>query len=112
MLVAFLVEKGNRSGSQRTVESYSRMLWHFFKSTTPDQVTPKRKSPNHETPPDKDEAPSEARNYLSISSLLTASRSMWRSTIPSAATLTYLMGMTYSCLTMRPRFTPNSSPLT
>ena len=39
-LYAFLVEKRNRSRSQRTVESYSRMLWHFFKSTTPDQVTP------------------------------------------------------------------------
>ena len=25
-LYAFLVEKGNRSGSRRTVESYSRML--------------------------------------------------------------------------------------
>ncbi len=39
-LYAFLVEKGNRSGSRRTVESYSRMLWTFFKGTTPDQVTP------------------------------------------------------------------------
>ena len=39
-LYAFLVEKGNRSGSRRTVESYSRMLWHFFRATTPDQVTP------------------------------------------------------------------------
>jgi len=39
-LYAFLVEKGNRSGSRRTVESYSRMLWHFFKDTTPDRVTP------------------------------------------------------------------------
>jgi len=39
-LYAFLVEKGNRSGSKRTVESYSRMLWHFFNGTTPDQVTP------------------------------------------------------------------------
>jgi len=39
-LYAFLVEKGNRSGSRRTVESYSRMLWHFFANTTPDQVTP------------------------------------------------------------------------
>lgn len=37
---AFLVEKGNRSGSKRTVESYGRMLWRFFKVTTPDQVTP------------------------------------------------------------------------
>jgi integrase/recombinase XerC len=39
-LYAFLVEKGNRSGSRRTVESYSRMLWRFFKTTTPDRVTP------------------------------------------------------------------------
>ena len=39
-LYAFPVEKGNRSGSRRTVESYSRMLWHFFKGTTLDQVTP------------------------------------------------------------------------
>ena len=39
-LYAFLVEKGNRSGSKRTVESYSRMLWRFFEHTTPDQVTP------------------------------------------------------------------------
>ena len=39
-LYAFLVEKGNRSGSKRTVESYSRMLWRFFADTTPDQVTP------------------------------------------------------------------------
>jgi integrase/recombinase XerC len=39
-LYAFLVEKGNRSGSKRTVESYSRMLWRFFEHTTPDRVTP------------------------------------------------------------------------
>ena len=39
-LYAFLVEKGNRSGSRRAVESYSRMLWRFFENTTPDQVTP------------------------------------------------------------------------
>ena len=39
-LYAFLVEKGNRSGSRRTVESYSRMLWRFFAETTPDRVTP------------------------------------------------------------------------
>ncbi len=39
-LYAFLVEKGNRSGSKRTVESYSQMLWHFFTDTTPDRVTP------------------------------------------------------------------------
>ena len=40
VLYAFLVEKGNRSGSTRTVESYSRMLWRFFADTTPDRVTP------------------------------------------------------------------------
>ena len=39
-LYAFLVEKGNRSGSTRTVESYSRMLWPFFAHTTPERVTP------------------------------------------------------------------------
>lgn len=39
-LYAFLVEKGNRSGSKRTVESYSRMLWRFFADTTPERVTP------------------------------------------------------------------------
>ncbi|MGC8634757.1 MAG: site-specific integrase [Candidatus Limnocylindrales bacterium] len=41
-LYAFLVEKGNRSGSQRTVEGYGRMLWPFFAELgkTPDQVTP------------------------------------------------------------------------
>jgi len=39
-LYAFLVEKGNRSGSRRTVESYSRMLWRFFADTTPGRVTP------------------------------------------------------------------------
>src|SRR5450756_2491026 len=41
-LYAFLVEKGNRSGSRRTVESYSRMLWPFFaeRSLTPDRVKP------------------------------------------------------------------------
>ena len=39
-LYAFLVEKGNRSGSRRTVESYSRMLWPFFaeRGLTPDRV--------------------------------------------------------------------------
>jgi len=39
---AFLVEKGNRSGSRRTVESYARMLWPFFaeRSLTPDRVKP------------------------------------------------------------------------
>jgi integrase len=41
-LYAFLVEKGNRSGSSRTVESYSRMLWPFFaeRGKTPDPVKP------------------------------------------------------------------------
>jgi site-specific recombinase XerD len=41
-LYAFLIEKGNRSGSRRTVEGYGRMLWPFFRSLgkTPDQVTP------------------------------------------------------------------------
>ncbi len=41
-LYAFLVEKGNRSGSKRTVESYSRMLWPFFADLgkTPDRVKP------------------------------------------------------------------------
>src|SRR5665647_1247015 len=39
-LYAFLVEKERRSGSRRTVESYSRMLQDFFGRTgkTPDQV--------------------------------------------------------------------------
>jgi site-specific recombinase XerD len=41
-LCAFLVEKGNRSGSRRTVEGYGRMLWPFFADLdkTPDRVTP------------------------------------------------------------------------
>jgi integrase/recombinase XerC len=41
-LYAFLVEKGNRSGSKRTVESYGRMLWPFFADLgkTPDRVKP------------------------------------------------------------------------
>jgi site-specific recombinase XerD len=39
-LYAFLVEKGNRSGSKRTVESYSRMLWPFYAGRTPDRVRP------------------------------------------------------------------------
>jgi site-specific recombinase XerD len=41
-LYAFLVEKGNRSGSKRTVESYSRMLWPFFADLgkTPERVKP------------------------------------------------------------------------
>ena len=39
---AFLAEKQRRSGSMRTIESYSRMLFHFFGTLgkTPDQVTP------------------------------------------------------------------------
>jgi len=37
-IYAFLVEKRSRSGSTRTVESYSRMLWPFFRVTTPGQV--------------------------------------------------------------------------
>ncbi len=39
-LYAFLVEKGNRSGSRRTVEGYSRMLWPFLNGRTPDRVKP------------------------------------------------------------------------
>src|SRR5665811_670934 len=41
-LYAFLIEKGNRSGSRRTVEGYGRMLWPFFRALgkTPDQVAP------------------------------------------------------------------------
>src|SRR3954470_17702021 len=40
-LYAFLAEKERRSGSLRTVQSYSRMLTHFFgrSGKTPDQVT-------------------------------------------------------------------------
>jgi len=40
-LYAFLAEKERRSGSKRTVESYSRMLFQFFGplGQTPDQVT-------------------------------------------------------------------------
>ena len=40
-LYAFLAEKERRSGSLRTVQSYSRMLHHFFGSAgkTPDEVT-------------------------------------------------------------------------
>ncbi|MGO9207222.1 MAG: tyrosine recombinase XerC [Candidatus Limnocylindrales bacterium] len=42
VIYSFLVEKGNRSGSRRTVEGYGRMLWPFFAdlAKTPDQVTP------------------------------------------------------------------------
>ena len=41
-LYAFLAEKERRSGSRRTVESYSRMLKDFFgcAGKPPDQVTP------------------------------------------------------------------------
>ena len=40
-LYAFLSEKQRRSGSQRTLESYYRMLSHFFRrlGKTPDAVT-------------------------------------------------------------------------
>src|SRR5438876_3037822 len=38
---AFLAEKERRSGSRRTVEGYSRMLWPFLTSVgSPDRVTP------------------------------------------------------------------------
>jgi hypothetical protein len=37
---AFLVEKGARSGSRRTVEGYARMLWPFLERVgPPDRVT-------------------------------------------------------------------------
>jgi site-specific recombinase XerC len=39
-IYAFLVEKGSRSGSTRTVESYSRMLWPFLRGRTPDLIRP------------------------------------------------------------------------
>ena len=40
-VMAFLAEKERRSGSLRTVQSYSRMLQHFFgrAGKTPDEVT-------------------------------------------------------------------------
>jgi integrase/recombinase XerC len=40
-IYAFLAEKERRTGSRRTVQAYSRMLFHFFGSLgkTPDQVT-------------------------------------------------------------------------
>ncbi|MCH8066790.1 MAG: hypothetical protein IIC90_13345 [Chloroflexi bacterium] len=40
-LYAFLAEKERRSGSRRTVESYNRMIQHFFRrlGKPPDQVT-------------------------------------------------------------------------
>jgi site-specific recombinase XerC len=38
---AFLAEKHRRSGSQRTVEGYARMLWPFLNSVgSPNRVTP------------------------------------------------------------------------
>ena len=40
-VTAFLAEKERRSGSRRTVESYSRMIWPFLQSVgSPDLVTP------------------------------------------------------------------------
>lgn len=40
-VVAFLAEKERRSGSQRTVEGYARMLWPFLgRIGSPDRVTP------------------------------------------------------------------------
>jgi site-specific recombinase XerD len=39
-LYAFLVEKGNRSGSRRTVDAYGRMLWPFLRGRMPDQIRP------------------------------------------------------------------------
>jgi len=46
-LYAFLIERGNRSGSRRTVESYGRMLWPFFADLgkTPERVTRSTRSP-------------------------------------------------------------------
>ena len=40
-LYAFLAEKERRSGSMRTVQSYSRMLQHFFGAVakTPERIT-------------------------------------------------------------------------
>src|ERR687891_573075 len=40
-IYAFLAEKERRSGSGRTVQAYSRMLFHFFGALgkTPEQVT-------------------------------------------------------------------------
>ena len=41
-IYALLVEKGNRSGSRQTVETYSRLLWPFFGAAgkPPDEVRP------------------------------------------------------------------------
>jgi len=46
-LYAFLAEKHRRSGSQRTVQAYSRMLGEFFgrAAKTPDQGTSATSSP-------------------------------------------------------------------
>ena len=43
---AFLTEKQRRSGSHRTLESYHRMLKHFFRNCgkTPEQVTSRDRS--------------------------------------------------------------------
>ena len=45
-LDAFLVEKGHRSGSRRTVESHGRMSWPSFAELgqTPDRKEPDRRS--------------------------------------------------------------------
>ena len=47
-IYAFLAEKERRSGSKRTVETYSRMLFHFFGTVG--------KTPNEVTPPESDVA--------------------------------------------------------
>jgi site-specific recombinase XerD len=39
-IYAFLVAKGNRSGSYRTVDAYSRSLWLFFADRSPDTIRP------------------------------------------------------------------------
>jgi len=44
-IFAFLIEKRGRSGSTRTVESYARMLWPFFRVKIPDQVGLRTRSP-------------------------------------------------------------------
>jgi hypothetical protein len=53
-LYAFLVEKGNRSGSKRTVESYSRMLWRSLPTSprTPDRAERRRGTPKGIRTPD------------------------------------------------------------
>jgi integrase/recombinase XerC len=41
VIYAFLAEKGRRSGSRRTTESYGRMLWPFFaRHGAPDRIAP------------------------------------------------------------------------